>query len=478
MNFSLHFNNRNNTDNANHSKNIANYYNSLAKKLYIYPNPSNIVIPLEIYQTWHSEDLPNSVSRSIEDIKRNNPEFKHNLYNEELCRNYIKDNYNKQVLDAYNNLVPHALKADLWRYCILYKKGGIYLDAKYHCIHNFKFIYLTQEEYFCKDIDESGSGIYNALIIVKPGNPIILKCIQKVIENISKKFYGTSSLEPTGPLMMKSFFSQDEIFKLKLKLQLLGPKDNELVYVTCNNLPILTLNKNYRNEQKIHWTYYWDNKIIYKEDIDTHEKVFSAIYENEVWGKTESIYYKGSSGEGSSIEEQINTYVPFLKNFIKEKNITTICDLGCGNFKCGKLIYDDLDIKYTGYEIYKKVVDNHIYNNMNYNKDTPDKYKFIYLDIFNKKEEIQSDFDLIILKDILMHWDLKTIYTFLDYMTTTKKGKYILLVNSGNQLKDNTDIITGMHRPLSANFYPLKKYNPVIIYKYEPDSKEVSLITL
>jgi hypothetical protein len=77
-----------------------------------------------------------------------------------------------------------------------------------------------------------------------------------------------------------------------------------------------------------------------------------------------------------------------------------------------------------------------------------------------------------------MHWDLKTIYTFLDYMTTTKKGKYILLVNSGNQLKDNTDIITGMHRPLSANFYPLKKYNPVIIYKYEPDSKEVSLITL
>jgi hypothetical protein len=114
---------------------------------------------------------------------------------------------------------------------------------------------------------------------------------------------------------------------------------------------------------------------------------------------------------------------------------------------------------------------------MNYNKTNPEKYSFIHLDIFNKKEEIVPC-DLIILKDILMHWNLESINVFLDYITTSKKCKYILITNNGNQIKNNTDIITGMHRPLSANFYPLKKYNPVIICKYEPDSKEVSLITL
>lgn len=481
MNFSLHFSNKSNNKiayNVTQAKQQNEYFNSVAKTLHVYPNPKNIVIPLEIYQTWHNDDLPDSVKNSTENIKNNNPEFKYNLYNEELCRNYIKDNYSEEILETYDNLVPYALKADLWRYCILYKRGGVYLDSKYSCIYNFKFIYLVTEEYFCKDIDESGSGIYNALIIVKPNNPIILKCINKVVENVKNKFYGNFSLEPTGPLMMKKFFTSEEILKLKLRLQLTGTENNKIVFITYNGLPILILNKNYRNEQKIHWAYYWDNKIIYKEDIESHEKVFSAVYENEVWGKSESNFYSGSSGDGSTLEEQVNTYIPFLKNFINQNNINTICDLGCGNFKCGRLIYDDLNIKYTGYEIYKNIVDYHNFNNISYNKNTPDKYKFIHLDIFNKKEEIQSGYDLIILKDILMHWSLKKIYIFMDYITRSKKAKYILLVNSGKQVKDDTDIITGMHRPLSAKFYPLKKYNPQIIYKYEPCSKEVSLIRL
>jgi hypothetical protein len=42
---------------------------------------------------------------------------------------------------------------------------------------------------------------------------------------------------------------------------------------------------------------------------------------------------------------------------INDNNIKNIVDLGCGDFICGKIIYDDLDILYTGYDTYKKVVD-------------------------------------------------------------------------------------------------------------------------
>jgi len=136
-------------------------------------------------------------------------------------------------------------------------------------------------------------------------------------------------------------------------------------------------------------------------------------------------------------------------------------DLGCGDFKCGKYIYDDLNIKYYGYDTYNKIIDHHK------KSEYDDRYTFIHLDFFGNKEQLVPA-DLCILKDVLQHWELNDIYTFLDYLTETKKYKYILICNCDQQYKDNTTIST-------ANFFPLKKYNPVIIYTYH--TKKVSLIS-
>ena len=114
-------------------------------------NISNSVIPLHIYQTWHSKKLPPKMRECVEKLKKDNPEFKHHLYDDSMCRKYIKQNYSKDVLDAFDKLVPGAYKADLWRYCILYKEGGIYLDIKFQCTKGFKLIKLTHKEHFVLD---------------------------------------------------------------------------------------------------------------------------------------------------------------------------------------------------------------------------------------------------------------------------------------------------------------------------------------
>ena len=78
------------------------------------------------------------------------------------------------------------------------------------------------------------------------------------------------------------------------------------------------------------------------------EEIFTNIYEKKMWGNNKNNEYSGSSGNGSSIKYNKNTYIPFLKNFISTNDIKTIVDLGCGDFLCGSLIYNDLDITYTG----------------------------------------------------------------------------------------------------------------------------------
>ena len=166
------------------------------------------VIPLNIYQTWHTKTLPDKMKKTTQKIILNNPAFNYYLYDDNDCRIFIKDNFDANVLNAFDSLIPGAYKADLWRYCILYKNGGIYLDIKYEAVNEFKFINLTEKEHWVLDIDNF--GIYNALMVCKPNNQILLKAINKIVENTKNKFYGNSPLEPTGPLMLAKFFTQSE----------------------------------------------------------------------------------------------------------------------------------------------------------------------------------------------------------------------------------------------------------------------------
>ena len=199
------------------------------------------------------------------------------------------------------------------------------------------------------------------------------------------------------------------------------------------------------------------------------EKNFTDIYENNIWGNNNNIHYSGSSGNGSSIEINMNTYIPFMKKFILDNDIKTIIDLGCGDFRIGPFIYNELEnIEYTGYDVYKKIIE---YNKTLYGLP---KYNFIHLDFFNKKTDIISG-DLCILKDVIQHWCLNDIYVFLDYLVESKKFKYILICNCFYQTEDNTEIDeTAYFRPLTCDLLPLKKYNPIKFYCYH--TKEISVI--
>jgi hypothetical protein len=199
------------------------------------------------------------------------------------------------------------------------------------------------------------------------------------------------------------------------------------------------------------------------------EYIFTDIYETYAWGNNNNTEYSGSSGRGSDVEYNKESYIPFLKKFIIQNNIQSIVDLGCGDFRCGRLLYDDLDVIYTGYDVYKRVIE---YNSRQYSLP---KYSFVYSDFCIHKENIIGG-DLCILKDVLQHWSSDTIYSFLDYLVNTKKFKYILIVNCCKQRRDNTDISNGDWRPLSHKFLPLKKYTLENLYNYA--SKEVSVIKL
>jgi mannosyltransferase OCH1-like enzyme len=215
----------------------------------------NNTIPLNIFQTWKTRELPEKMKENVEKLKNENPEFSHYLYSDEDCRDFIMQYFDDDVLNAYDSLIPGAFKADLWRYCILYVKGGIYLDIKYSTVNNFKLINLTNDEYFVRDIPSSGGGIYNAFMICKPGNLKLLNAIDNIVENFKKKYHGSGAFDITGPMLLKKQFSENEINKLTL-FNLSNVNDDfprkcpTETCITMNNRPILATYVEYRNEQR------------------------------------------------------------------------------------------------------------------------------------------------------------------------------------------------------------------------------------
>ena len=218
--------------------------------------PTISVIPLKIYQTWCSKELPELLQNNITLLKEQNPEFTFYLFDDNDCRDFIQNYFDDSVIEAFNKLIPGAYKADLFRYCILYIYGGIYLDIKYYGINGFKFITLTEKEYLVEDLPISGEGIYNALMICKPGNKLLWKAIQNIVENVSTLFYGTSTLEPTGPLLLKNImdsFCKPELIHREIycrnKNDITNEYKTQYYIYDSNNIPILTFSNQYRELQ-------------------------------------------------------------------------------------------------------------------------------------------------------------------------------------------------------------------------------------
>jgi mannosyltransferase OCH1-like enzyme len=79
----------------------------------------NDIIPLHIYQTWHTKALPTHMFNNVVKLKRSHPRFTYHLFDDNDCREFIKDNFSSEVLWAFDKLIPGAYKADLWRYCMV-----------------------------------------------------------------------------------------------------------------------------------------------------------------------------------------------------------------------------------------------------------------------------------------------------------------------------------------------------------------------
>ena len=179
-------------------------------------------IPKKIFQTWKSKDLTCVLKTLTYYIKKKNPDYEYYLFDNNDTEFFIKENFDEKVLKAYKSIIPGGFKADLWRYCILYKYGGFYCDVDMICMNGFdKLIQNNEECIFTIDHNLNGKNlkfdIYNAFIGIIPNHPIMKNCIDKIVDNVLNekwKIKNEDILEFSGPGVLgkevNKYFNREE----------------------------------------------------------------------------------------------------------------------------------------------------------------------------------------------------------------------------------------------------------------------------
>lgn len=163
------------------------YYDQLIPKIII--QTSNYSMKKNIFHH-------NSIMTFIE----LNPEYEYKFFNDNECRNFIKDNINEfenniDILKAYDLIIPGAIKADFFRYFYLYLNGGCYFDCKMILKKNLNSIINFDDKIIlCKDTEL----YYNGIILIEKKNELMLNCLKECIENILNKNKGKNPYDITG----------------------------------------------------------------------------------------------------------------------------------------------------------------------------------------------------------------------------------------------------------------------------------------
>jgi len=97
--------------------------------LYTTVAPSSSRIPNTVYQTWKYPRLPPYHARCVRRFRNLNPDFSFRLFDDDEMARFMRTEFSGHpILDVFDQIRVPAAKADVWRYCILYRDGGVYCD--------------------------------------------------------------------------------------------------------------------------------------------------------------------------------------------------------------------------------------------------------------------------------------------------------------------------------------------------------------
>jgi hypothetical protein len=189
------------------------------------------------------------------------------------------------------------------------------------------------------------------------------------------------------------------------------------------------------------------------------EAIFWNIYQRGVWGV--------GSGEGSN-PDNLKEYSKWFRKFLRDNDIVSIRDLGCGDCRSWRMLYEGTE--YIGYDCCSELISEHqktYFSSLS---------SFIHLDIIENTDDIEKG-DLYILKDVLQHLNQSSIEKVLDTLLEREPKAKILIVNCQSSTP-MSDIVLGGWRKFHKSYLDKYTIKEITTIQVGNDKKQILGINL
>jgi inositol phosphorylceramide mannosyltransferase catalytic subunit len=168
------------------------------------------MIPKIIHQTWKDEKLPKNFTIWHQKVKDLNPNCEVRLWTDADIENFMVKEY-PEHLELFRGYELNIERVDVWRYFVLHKIGGMYLDLDMEPFNKFDDLFdhdLVLALEHPNDAKHNGvsQSIAQAVMLSKPANPFFSHLISRLKDfaNVIER----KPLSTTGPMFMTNVYNE------------------------------------------------------------------------------------------------------------------------------------------------------------------------------------------------------------------------------------------------------------------------------
>ena len=151
-------------------------------------------IPKVIWQTYKVPyaELPEYATAASQTWSQLNPTWEHRYMSDERVFSFVQNEYGDEWYDIFKNKCPvGVMRADLWRYMVIYRYGGIYTDLDTICNVPIDS-WIETEEFSGKKMiinAEYNNQIAQWTFAATPGHPVLGHVLRTIKENFKNPDY-------------------------------------------------------------------------------------------------------------------------------------------------------------------------------------------------------------------------------------------------------------------------------------------------
>jgi hypothetical protein len=141
---------------------------------------------LPLVQYWDSPDPPPDVAAVMASWAEHHPRRRLLRFHRRTARDWIAEHHGAEAAAAFDACPHPAVEADLLRYAVLAREGGLWADADDVCRLPWDGVLaaVPPAGLIATYSDELPCYVFNAPLVARPGNPILARALRKAIRGL------------------------------------------------------------------------------------------------------------------------------------------------------------------------------------------------------------------------------------------------------------------------------------------------------